>query len=205
MIPEIEFRYSWIYAKRLAFYTYYPKNVPNNVEKNIDNYYHKSKKTIKNLNKIWSKKGDQILKKIQQVSGFKWKEKKIIVYLAPVKGAFSDPLTMSSRIAEKPKDAIDLLTHELLHQIQSQNSEKVDNNYYKRHIRKKYKKEIITTQNHIFLHAAHKKIYLELIGEDRLNNDIKKCQKAPGYKRAWEIVEEEGYENILNQFKKLTK
>ena len=123
MIPEIEFRYSPIYASRLSFYRYYPKKIPNNVEKNINNY--KSEKTIKNLNKIWSKKGKYIIKKIQQASGLKWKEKKIIVYLAPIKGGFSDPLTMSSRIAEKPKDAIDLITHELLHQIQIQNKKTI--------------------------------------------------------------------------------
>jgi len=201
MIPEIEFRYSWIYAKKLAFFRYYPKKIPDKFEKYLEDARSENKKIIKNLDKMWSKKGKQILKKIQQVSGLKWKEKKIIVYLAPVRGGFSDPLTMSSEIAKKPKDAIDLLTHELLHQIQIQNRASIG---FEKFI-EKHKKESKITQNHIFVHAAHKKIYLELIGEDRLKNDIKKCQRAPDYKLAWEIVEEEGHENILKEFKRLTK
>jgi len=32
-----------------------------------------------------------------------------------------------------------------------------------------------------------------------------KYKKWPAYKRSWEIVEEEGYETILKELKKLTK
>ena len=58
------------------------------------------------------------------------------------------------------------------------------------------------TNSHILLHAVHKEIYLRLFDEKRLKRDIKKCQKYKDYKRSWEIVEKEDYENIINEFRK---
>ena len=57
------------------------------------------------------------------------------------------------------------------------------------------------TKNHIFVHALHKEIYLKLFDEKRLKRDIEKCQKHEDYKRAWEIVEKEGYKNIIKEFR----
>jgi hypothetical protein len=202
MIPEIEFIYSFIYDG--AFMTVKYKKWPEYSKAEIKKFKKDMNKYLKDLEKMWKKEGRQILQKIQTVSGFSWKEKKIKVYIvSEIPHSFSDPLTLNFKYRKDMKISRDVLTHELLHQIQIQNEKKI-NKYYDQ-IYKNYKKELRVTKSHIFVHAAHKKIYLELSGEDRLKIDIKKCQKWPGYKRAWEIVEEEGYENILNEFKKLTK
>jgi len=105
---------------------------------------------------------------------------------------------------ERKGDFIDTLTHELIHQIHIQNGKKV-NELQKNYIPKKYPNESQLTSNHIFVHAIHKKIYLSLFNKTRLNRDIKRCEKSPDYKRAWEIVEKEGYENLINKFRELTK
>jgi len=203
MIPELEFIYSDIYDG--AFMTLKYKKWPEYSKAEIKKFNKDMNKYLKDLEKMWKKEGTKILQKIQTVSGLKWHERKIKVYIASeINHSFSDPLTLNFKYRKDMKIARDVLTHELLHQIQIQN-EKVVNNYYKKHIWKKYKREPRITQSHIFVHAAHKKVYLELIGEDRLKADIKKCKKWPAYKRAWEIVEEEGYENILKEFQKQTK
>jgi len=200
MIPKLEFIYSHIYDG--AFITVKYKKWPTHSITEIKKFNKDMNKYIENLKKIWKKDGKKILQKIQKVSGLSWKEEKIKVYIASeIPHSFSDPLTLNFRYRKDIKLARDILTHELLHQIQIQNN---TDKYYK-HIWKKHKKELKVTNSHIFVHAAHKKIYLELIGEDRLEIDIKKCQKWPAYKRSWEIVEEEGYETILKEFKKLTK
>lgn len=204
MIPEIEFRYSWIYDTQIEVFKRGDKKPPTYSDHEIKEFYKELNGYIRKLNIVWSKEGKDILKKIENITKLKWKERKIIVYISTeIKNAFSDPLTMSFDYRKDLKNSRDVLTHELLHQIQIQNDSRI-NKYYS-FLQKKYPKANGTVHSHIFVHAALKKIYLELIGEDRLKKDIKKCQKWPAYKRAWTIVEEEGYETILKKFKELTK
>jgi len=64
--------------------------------------------------------------------------------------------------------------------------------------------EKMLIQNHILLHAIHKSIYLDILKDkSRLEREkqILKEIKATDYVRSWEIVEERGHENIINEFK----
>ncbi len=115
---------------------------------------------------------------------------------------FSDPLTLPSYYA-KGRYLVDKLTHELIHQIQIQNYDKIDLLY--NWIRKRYASEPIITQNHIVVHAIHSHIYLKFFNEARLKDDIKFCSKHYGYKRAWEIVQKEGHENLIKEFRRKIK
>jgi len=186
MIPKIEFRYSMVYDGIWKF-----KNKP---YKFMLNY-------TKSIEKFWRKKEKKVLIEIQKITGLKWKEKVVRCYIITNGRCFSDPLTI---IYFKDKSRfIDTLVHEMIHQIQIQggkNFRKWLNYLYKR-----YPNEDRLTYAHIFLHAVHKKIYLKLFNKKRLDRDIKICNKYPGYKRAWEIVEKEGYENIIKEFRKRIK
>ena len=62
----------------------------------------------------------------------------------------------------------------------------------------------ISVRNHIFVHAVHEFIYRHVIkDENRLHGDKERMKKikATVYVKSWEIVERDGYKNILNKFK----
>ena len=57
---------------------------------------------------------------------------------------------------------------------------------------------------HIFVHAIHESIYRDVIkDESRLIEEKEKFKKigSEKYIQTWEIVEKDGYENILSIFK----
>ncbi len=158
MIPDIEFRYSFVYSEMID-----EDDNPN--EKKIYSF-------MESLEKEWNKKGKNVLKEIGKISGLKWQEKKIICYVVEKTVPFSDPLTLP--IYDDLSFAIDILTHELIHQIyiQGDNLKKAEKswNFFK----KKYKDENWNTIIHIPLHAMHSKIYIELFREERLIRNINK-------------------------------
>lgn len=198
MIPKMEFRYSWIYDIRLRDSPILKRKLKKQgksypSERKILNY-------IKEIEKIWKRQGDKILREISKVSGLKWREKKIICYVRGFGRPFSDPLSM--RLFKNKNDFIDTLTHELIHQIQIQDGK----NWYKwwKYLTKTYSKEPIITKSHISVHAIHWKLILNIFDEKRLKKEIKNSFRKE-YKRAWEIVEKEGSGNIIKEFKKRIK
>ena len=59
-------------------------------------------------------------------------------------------------------------------------------------------------RNHIITHSVLKFIYLDLLKDkEQLEINIEKSSKSsfPEYKRAWEIVEEMGYKELIAEFK----
>lgn len=206
MIPKIEFRYSSIYDEFNKKYleTYYKaykkpktkillKKYPS--QKKLENY-------IKKIKPLWKNKEKKILTEIAKITGLKWREKKIRVYLVGKCIPFSDPLTMPPY---KDKDEfIDTLTHELIHQIQMQADDKLWKKWWA-YIKQNYGKELRKTKSHILLHAVHWEIYLRLFNKRHLEENIKKSSRNEPYRKAWEIVQKEGHENIIKKFKELTK
>lgn len=202
MIPKIVFKYSSIHdsfwQKYLDFFYKAHKNPK--TKKILDNYPSRRKleNYIEKVRPLWEKEEQRVLKEIERIMNLKWQEPIIKVYLVGGCIPYSDPLTM------KPypnlNDFVDVLIHELIHQIQSQNSKTFRK--WLNYMRKKYGKEKRKTKSHILLHAVHKKIYLELFDEKRLKRNLKRSVRD-SYKRAWQIVEEEGYEEIIKKFKKV--
>ena len=70
---------------------------------------------------------------------------------------------------------------------------------------KNYEKESHTTKNHILLHAVYWELFIRIFNKRRLNKHIKFDEKHEDYRKAWEIVQNTGYENIINEFKKRLK
>ncbi len=199
MIPRIEFVYSWIYDELRRNDPIIAKKL-----KKINKEYpspKKIKKYIEKIEKIWRNDEKIILKLISKITGLKWREKVIKCYVVGKGKCFSDPLTI--RIFKNQLNFIDVLTHELIHQIQSQNANKWKK--WRRHVDKKYKKEPEATKRHIFLHAVHWKLLLSLYNKKRLNKNIIFHKDTKDYKRAWEIVQKEGYQKIISKFTKITK
>ncbi len=187
MIPQIDFRYSSIYDDRL---------------------FRKDKEVYPSVNEIleygneieksWSKICKKVLESLQKSSGLKWKEKNIICYLVGTTRPFSDPLTIG--IYKDKETFFDNLIHELTHRLIEQNKGLV-----LKQLREKYKSESILTQNHILLNAILYKTYLEIFSQERLKQMIERDKNHPDYTRAWQIVEDEGHENIIKEFKRFIK
>ena len=52
------------------------------------------------------------------------------------------------------------------------------------------------------VHAVMEALYKDILNKpEEIEEDIKMCKDMPAYKKAWEIVREKGYENILEVLK----
>jgi len=200
MIPKIEFRYSDIYdrgykeSKRIqSFLKEKGREYPS--EQKIERY-------IKGIAPLWNKIGNKTLLELSKIAGLKWKEEKILCYVIGHGKPFSDPLTV--RLFDNKNDFLDVLTHELIHQLFSQEnnpdiSEKSWDYFFK-----KYKSESRRTVIHVPLHAVHSELITRFFPKANIE---KRLQLPPNdeYKQSWKIVQEEGHQNIINEFKKRLK
>lgn len=201
MIPKIQFKWSWIYEQ-----IYHSINVKSE-EYDYETYQRYIDGYITKVKEIWENIGEKVLKVISKESGLTWKEEKIICY--PIKRSvlfpISDPLTIPIEFEGKEifklshERFIDMLVHELIHNIMIQNEKKTGKYFSK--IFDKYPREEFDTVIHIIVHAIHKKIILEVFDKKRLEKEIAANSFYPAYKRSWEIVNEKGEESIINEFK----
>jgi len=150
----------------------------------------------------WTKDADSILRSLQELLELTFFENLIKVYMVPAhKGAFSDPIVMSSLVT--PEQFPDILTHELIHRLSVFNRENCDVSPAIRQVLPDVTDQKIYV--HVFVHAFHKAIYLDILhDEKRLERDIN-TSTAPAYQEAWKIVEERGYKELISKFKKYYK
>lgn len=190
MIPKIIFKYSRIYDQNWKEWIKYYRH--------RDRTYPSSQKVqafIKKVEKLWRKNEKKVLKEISKITGLKWKEQTIVCYVVGNCAVFSDPLTL--RVYKNPDYFIDALIHELIHYGDSSKTTKVS-----KYFNQKYRKESSRTIAHILVNAFHWHIFLKFYGEKRLQRWIKFLSVMPFLKRSWEIIQEEGYQNIIDEFKK---
>lgn len=188
--PKIIFKYSWIYDQtwKDGWLMKRKKKWPSS--KKISNY-------IKKIEKLWRKEEKNVLRELSKVAHLKWKSKSIDCYIVGKCRPFSCPLTMP--VYEKyPDYFIDVLIHELIHNLFIQNPKETKKAW--QYFERKYKKESQITKYHIVLHAIHSHIYLKLYNEKRLKRDIKLTHRFSDYKKSWQIVQKEGYGNIIDRF-----
>lgn len=192
MIPEIKIRYSWIYDSKWREIYKLRKG------KEVYPKWERVARYSREIKNPWKRIEKRVLRGISKISGLKWKEKEIIVYVVGRCRPFSIPLTIPMK--EDKKDFIDILVHELIHNIFTQNRKIFER--YRRYANKKYKKLDMSTLNHIPLFAIHKKILLESFSKKRVEKELEKAGKSkhPEYKKAWDIVEKEGYKEIIEEF-----
>lgn len=192
--PKVVFRYSRIYdqvyRRSKVKLRRGPKKYPST--KKILKY-------IKRVEKLWRKDERKVLSEISKAIGLKWKSKFIICYVVGRSIPFSSPLTMP--IYEKHPDYfVDVLTHELIHNLFVQNMDKSKRAW--NYIFKRYKRFSWNTKTHIPLHAIHTHIYLKFYSEKRLERDIRLISFLPDYDKSWRTVQKEGYEKIIKEFRK---
>lgn len=179
--------------------------------------YDKSNKRISNfIKKVepkWRKIEGKILAELSRVSGLKWSEPKIKCYVTThqLDAPFSDPLTIGILYGKNDEHTapagyfLDILVHELIHQlfIQQGQNKKFQYAYWKQI--NKHKKEHFNVTIHILLHALLKHLLLKYFGKEMLKKEFEGSKKLCDYNRAWQIVEKEGYQNIISEFRKYLK
>ncbi len=154
----------------------------------------------------WASKQDLVLAGMQKGLGLEFVSPVYDVALAPwtYGSAVSFPLIID--MSRDPDEFIDVLTHELFHQLFSDNQIITS-----RHARAQSRlnwdqlfgaEHSGSTLVHIAVHAACKYVYLEVHNEPyRLERDIEHAKPLPDYAKAWEFVEHHGYKRIIQQIK----
>ena len=146
----------------------------------------------------WSVEEEKVLRGIVEATRLSFQESVVPVYIVPAyTGAFSDPIVISSL---QQKQFADVLTHELIHRIGEQNNEGVSASAVSKEMFPEYDDRKIT--NHIFVHAIHQYIYLDVLqDEQRLATMIEKHSQWDAYKTAWNVVQERGYQTLVEHYR----
>jgi hypothetical protein len=163
------------------------KKFSENADKKVSNY-------VKKLDARWKKIDKKIFDSISRISGLKWKIKEIECYVVSIPICpFSVPLTI--HIHNDLNWQIEILIHELIHNILVQNMERVIFKNYN-----KYGKLPFNTKIHILVHAIEREVLIGLFGENKASKHIKSYDKYPDYKKAWDIVGKESSKKIIKDW-----
>lgn len=193
LLPEIKIKYGWHLAPTF-------KKVFELDEKNKSKSYPSEETVlvkIKEYKQNWLKTEQKILTEICKILGLRFNQNIIDVYVVGPSPSFSDPMLISGEL--HADIFVDVLTHELIHRILTQNNKKID---VEKIWNKMFPKRDLITRNHILVHAVHKHIYLDTLKEPaRMKRDIEKCAQKPAYKESWDFVNEKGNLKIINEFK----
>ena len=183
--------------------------LPNN-KKYRESFRDESEEFIEKVEKDWRKIEKKILRYIANITNIKWKTTLIKCYVLR-KCYFlgiSDPLTIAIEVMKSKykkinkSKFIDVLIHEVIHNLLLESND--FERYYKK-LKKRYTKASNRTLIHIPVHAIHKAVYLKYFNEGRLNRDIISCSRRKDYAKAWNIVNKEGYENIIKDIRAYSK
>lgn len=135
--------------------------------------------------KEWKKIEGLFLKTITKSFKKKFKRKVLDVYVARgARKSMSKPLIIKF---DRDSDLFNYsMIHELIHVLLVSNK-----------IKPGFTDENKTTRNHIHLFAFVEKFYKEVLKDEEMLAKIKELSNADDYKRAWGIVEREGYESLI--------
>ncbi len=165
-----------------------------------------SLKFLNRLEKDWRKVEDKVFKAIASIGGKPWRVTVHDCYITGKTGAFSIPLTIPSGIyfREPQSYMVDVLTHELIHRYLCQDEIlNIKNIAAKKRwdtFRKKFKDDNLNVTAHVVVHAIHELVFLKVFNQVRLEHDKKFASGYADYKRAWDIVDEHGAQNIVKMY-----
>ncbi len=149
---------------------------------------------VKLFKKAWVKHEEIFINSVTEITGLLFKRNIIDCFIVSATPRdMSAPLIIRSRYTED--EFVDVMMHELLHMLFSDN--KVLKYSY-------HKDESVRTMNHVTVFAILNYFYVEILNDiERLNRVKQKSKEGNNsdYARAWEIVDEIGYKEIINSLK----
>lgn len=185
-IPKFHFHY----ANLLEPYAHFP--VPPKEE---------LKEKINAQISYWREHGDVIVAALCELLGLEFKNTELDVHFAFLDRSTSIPLIINAR--HSPEVFSDILTHELIHRLIVDNS---DRWLPTKSLNEKYKDEEMFTRIHIPVFAILEYIFREVWqDEKRLERDKHRAQLNPQETRAYGIVEKTGYKDIIAMLDRKTR
>lgn len=194
--PEIRFKYPWLLLKALDP-VLKPAYADMGKEYVLDEKFITGR--IGQFEELWRPHEEKIVQGMCTVFGLEFRQNVIDIYVAPFRNSFSDPMVVSTKTADER--LVDVIAHELLHRLLSDNtfSEQGDN---KRRWQRLFGDHPKIVLNHIAVHAGLQALWCDVLGEpERVRRDKDACRGREGYRQAWEYVEEYGYQTIVSQVK----
>ncbi|HBB44435.1 MAG: hypothetical protein UW27_C0001G0064 [Parcubacteria group bacterium GW2011_GWA1_44_13] len=201
-LPQIVIRYSKLLDPIFIFYC---QNNPDLKKQGWNDWIPKSREkideNIKLFREEWRKDGEIILRGICGILRLNFYRNVIPIYIVSGNARnFSDPLIIRGDY-HNPTDFVDILTHELIHVLFTDNGNKVPMSIDKN----MFPTENHDTQVHVIVYAVLKYIYLEVLNDKERFEKYVSTTKSKDYLRALEIVEKRGYRELIEQFVKMYK
>jgi len=141
---------------------------------------------------------NRMLMAMESETGLSWKWPEIRCYVAhDIPFDYDNPMTI--KVRNNMHDATETFFHELVHQLEMQNEHKI---IMKNPIQLKYRREHRDTLDHVFAHAVLWKVYRKVYGQKKLDRIIAGYKLWPEHYRGWQIVKQEGADNIIRAYVK---
>ena len=199
LLPKIIIRYGFLLDPK--FREYFLLELENKDKILIEN--EELFKNIEDYKKEWKKHEDKILEALLNLLPIKFIHNVIDVYVVsylPGNSGISEPLIISGDL--KTDRFIDVLVHEIIH-VYLTNNNIIPKIFPFKIIDAMFPEEKdLKVKSHIIVHAIQKYILLDILKDNNryINNKEKFCL-TESYKKSWDIVEERGYIEIINEFK----
>ena len=159
------------------------------------------KERVKRYKEEWAKYEKKVLEGVCEVLGLNFSQNIIDVHIVSGNDRqFSNPVVIKSGF--ELDEFIRSITHELIHRLFS---DTLQNTVEWKITREMFPEENDLINNHIITHAVLKFVYLDILeNKEMLKKNIEHSSKSsfPEYKRAWDIVEERGYTELITEFRK---
>ena len=156
---------------------------------------------VDSYQKAWKPYEKKILEGLCRITGLQFRQNIIDVYIAPWFAAFSDPMVIGTR--NTPDRFIDILTHELIHRLLTDNTTlPFDTELVPKWEEMYGRKHSFNTLIHIPVHVVHKAVYLDVLeSSKRLKRDEnhKIINDYKDYMLSWEYVENRDYKALLKE------
>lgn len=200
-LPEIRIKDAWLLRQHASTHLHELWAKENEILAGSD----RMKEIVNDYQTAWKPYEKKILTAMCDELGLSFRQNIIDVNIAPWFAAFSDPLVIG--VKYDSSRFVEVLTHELLHRLLTDNKEtSYDTEYLP-----EWKKIFGTDHDfnvlvHIPVHAVFQAIFDDHLHEPaRTLNDRELCRQWPAYDKSWAYVEEKGYKNIVKQLSKLYK
>ncbi len=160
------------------------------------------RKVVTEYRKAWQKKEKKIMKGLAEITGLAFFPNVIDCYIANARkfSNISSPLIIGG--GHKPQEFVHVLTHELTHILAEDNKENY--NWHKA-AEEAYPKVHKHVAYHIMTNAVFEALYTDVLHDTDViiwaTENTHLFSRADLHRPAWEIIEAEGYQNVLQKIK----
>lgn len=195
--PQIRIKNAWLIREQVSTHLHKlwgSEDKPMANDKQMD-------EIVQAYRDAWEPYEQKILAAMCEELGLSFRQNIIDVYIAPWFHAFSDPMIIG--VIHKPDRFVEILTHELLHRLLTDNNESPDDTKYRQYWAKLFGNDHTSRALvHIPVHATLQAIFDDHLHEpQRTVNDRERCKEWPAYDAAWKYVEQEGYREIIGKLR----